>query len=185
LPRAGLGLKTTSRRVRAKFQHSGSGVGILPRIQESDVIDNNIKFASAADDLMPAPIDPSWIQEGSPVARIKFMSGSSDGMANTYIWDCTAGRFNWKYGFDETACILEGSIVVKDEKGVSHSLKAGDTMFFPSGSNADWIVPQYVRKVAILRNPLSPRVVLIARIYNKLRRMISRDDSKGGNPATF
>lgn len=149
------------------------------------MIDNHIKFACAADDLSPAPIDPSWIQEGNPVARIKFMSGSSDGMANTYIWDCTAGRFNWKYAFDETACLLQGAIIVKDEKGVAHSLKAGDTMFFPAGSNADWIVADYVRKVAILRNPLSPRLVLIARIYSKLKRMISRDNSNGGNPASF
>jgi uncharacterized cupin superfamily protein len=149
------------------------------------VIDTHIKFASAADDLSPAPIDPSWIQEGNPMARIKLMSGSSDGLANTYIWDCTAGRFNWKYGFDETACILEGSIIVTDQKGVSHMLKTGDTMFFPAGSNADWIVTEYVRKVAILRNPLSPKLVLIARIYSKLQRLISRDNSHGGSPAAF
>ncbi len=141
-----------------------------------------IKFASAADDLNLQPIDPSWILEGTPVARVKFMSGSSDGLSNTYIWDCTAGRFNWKYSFDETACILEGSVVVKDERGVPHTLKVGDTMFFPAGSNADWTVDAYVRKVAILRYPMSPPLVLIARIYNRLARLMGLG---GGGSATF
>jgi len=149
------------------------------------VIDTEIKFAPASDDLTAAPIDPSWIQEGNPVARIKLLSGSSDGMAKTYIWDCTAGRFNWKYTYDETACLVQGSIIVKDEKGVEHSLKAGDTMFFPAGSNADWIVTEYVRKVAILRNPLSPRLVLISRILSKLKRAIACEKSVGEDAATF
>ena len=89
------------------------------------VIEKQIKFESARDDLSPAPIDPSWIRAGNPVARIKFMFGSSDGTANTYIWDCTAGEFTWQYAFDETACVLEGSVVVKDERGVSHTVRGG------------------------------------------------------------
>lgn len=149
------------------------------------MVQKKIKFESAQEDLSPQPIDASWILEGNPIARIKFMSGSSDGMANTYIWDCTAGRFNWHYFFDETACILKGSVIVKDEDGMPRTLQTGDTMFFPSGSTAHWTVTEYVRKVAILRYPMSPRLLLLARIYNKLGRLIRRDASKAGTAAGF
>ena len=144
------------------------------------MIEYGIKFESASDDLSPAPIDASWILEGAPIARRKLMSGSSDGMANTYIWDCTAGQFNWKYSCDETACVLDGSVVVKDERGLPHTLRAGDTMFFPAGSNAHWTVEKYVRKVAIMRNPISRPAALMFRIYFKLKRLIWRTGANTG-----
>jgi uncharacterized cupin superfamily protein len=149
------------------------------------VIEKKIKFESARDDLSPAPIDPSWIRAGNPVARIKFMSGSSDGTANTYIWDCTAGEFTWQYVFDETACVLAGSVVVKDERGVSHTVQAGETMFFPAGSSAEWTVKEYVRKVAILRHPMPTSVMLISKTLNKLKRLIGRGKSNTDGGATF
>jgi uncharacterized cupin superfamily protein len=149
------------------------------------VIEKQIKFESARDDLSPAPIDPSWIREGHPLAREKYMSGSSDGTTNTYIWDCTAGRFNWHYIFDETACILDGSVVVKDERGVPRTMRVGDTMFFPTGSSAEWTVNEYVRKVAVLRHPLSPPVVLLSRIVNRLNRLIRRGRSAPKAAAEF
>jgi uncharacterized cupin superfamily protein len=119
---------------------------------------------------------------GNPVARIKLMSGSSDGTTHTVIWDCTAGQFEWKYWCDETACVLHGSVIVTDAQGVPHTLSAGDTMFFPAGSKAHWTVDHYVRKVAVLRQPLSPGVVLIARLHNKFRRLMGRGNSNGGMP---
>jgi uncharacterized cupin superfamily protein len=149
------------------------------------VIEKQIKFESARDDLSPAPIDPSWIRAGNPVARIKFMSGSSDGTANTYIWDCTAGRFKWHYMFDETACILDGSVVVKNEQGVPRTMRVGDTMFFPAGSSTEWTVEEYVRKVAVLRHPLSTPVVLLSRIVNRLNRLIRRGKSATSAAAEF
>ena len=141
------------------------------------MIDTHIKFASAADDLSPAPIDPSWIQEGNPVARIKFMSGSSDGMANTYIWDCTAGRFNWFYDIDETVYLIEGSVIIKDHAGGVSQVKAGETIFFPTGSSAEWTVPNYVRKFAILRAPLPRQVQFAKRVYHFLKRLAGRGNS--------
>jgi uncharacterized cupin superfamily protein len=113
------------------------------------------------------------------------MSGSSDSTSNTYIWDCTAGKFNWKYSFDETACVLHGSVIVKDEQGVAHTLNAGDTMFFPAGSNADWHVPIYVRKVAFLRYPMASPLVLIYRIHNKLKRILRGDKAGSSTSVGF
>ena len=49
--------------------------------------------------LEPSPINRDWILEGDPRARAILLSRSADGTASTFIWDCTAGRFNWYYAW--------------------------------------------------------------------------------------
>jgi uncharacterized cupin superfamily protein len=121
--------------------------------------------------LNAAPIVPAWVLDGSPAARGKLLSSSTDGMASTYMWDCTAGRFNWFYDIDETICLLEGSVVLTDSAGVSLLVRAGDTFLFPAGSRFEWTVPSYVRKVAFLHVPMSRKMQLLRRIYKALRRL--------------
>ena len=65
--------------------------------------------------LKSSPINPAWILEGRPVARNVVLSTSDDTTACTILWDCTAGKFNWHYDFDETVHIVEGSVVVRSE----------------------------------------------------------------------
>jgi uncharacterized cupin superfamily protein len=131
--------------------------------------------------LSPSPIHPNWILEGNPLARNKVLSCSSDGNASTWLWDCSAGRFNWFYDIDETVYIIEGSVMIKDaDHGVRH-VNAGDTIYFPAGSTAEWTVPRYVRKVAFLRGPL-PRPLQIARRgYRSLKRLIGWHREVAGN----
>jgi uncharacterized cupin superfamily protein len=74
--------------------------------------------------LEPSPINRDWILEGDPRARAVLLSSSADGTASTFIWDCTAGRFNWYYGVDETIYVLEGGMTIKDAGG-THHLNAG------------------------------------------------------------
>jgi len=93
-----------------------------------------------------SPINPSWILEGAPIARVALLSRSADGTASTYYWDCTAGRFNWYYSFDETLHILEGSVTLKSPSGESRLVVAGDTVFFPAGAQAEWTVDKYIIK---------------------------------------
>ena len=57
--------------------------------------------------LTPRPIEPSWIIEGNPVAQSCVLSQSADGLATTIVWECSEGRFNWNYDFDETILILQ------------------------------------------------------------------------------
>ncbi len=148
------------------------------------MVETDIKFEPSQGEMLPAPIAASWILEGSPTARTKFLSGSSDGTSNTYIWDCTAGRFRWRYNCDETLYVLEGLAFVKDAQGIAHNLDPGMTVFFPAGSSAEWTVPQYVRKFAILRVPLPGHLALVNRAYSKLKRMIWRD-ARGDGPVMF
>lgn len=140
-------------------------------ILEQSLAPDSAQYKANRHRLNSAPIVPAWILEGSPAARGKLLSGSTDDKASTYMWDCTAGRFNWFYDSDETICLLEGSAIFTDSAGVRHFARAGDTFFFPAGSRFEWTVPSYVRKIAFFHIPMSRKMQLLQRIYNVLTRL--------------
>lgn len=130
------------------------------------------------------PVNPAWVLEGNPVARIEHLSSSADGTASTYFWDCTAGRFNWFYTFDETLHILEGSMTLKFPDGRSQYVSAGDIVFFPNGSRAEWIVDEYVRKLAFCRTAL-PGFLVGARDALRRVKRFGRPAASGGAGGMF
>src|SRR6202790_2655769 len=128
-----------------------------------------VTFGSAA-------INPGWILEGNPEARNKFLFSSADGTATTWLWDCTAGKFNWFYDIDETVSLIEGSLIIKDHAGGVSHVKTGESIFFPAGSSAEGPVPKHVHKFAILRTPLPRQVQFAQRVYHSLKRLRGRGD---------
>jgi uncharacterized protein len=133
-----------------------------------------IKFANSGIVLSPAPINPAWILAGAPVTRAQQIYRSRDGAADTFIWECTAGRFNWFYSVDETVFLIEGSVIVRDEAGIYNHLQAGSTMFFPAGSRAEWTVHKYARKIAFCRVPLTRKLIAARYMYRGFKRLIGR-----------
>ena len=140
-----------------------------------------ITFGTSQVDLGPAPIRSDWILEGSPVTRNKLLSGSTDGTANTYIWDCTTGRFNWFYDIDETVYVLEGSVSVRDHNGITRTLVPGDTAYFPAGSSAEWTVDRYVRKLAFCRTPVPGYLTFARQMVRRLKRAIGGPAKEAGS----
>src|SRR5216684_3397890 len=148
-------------------------------------VETTITRGTDAPKFVPSPIRTTWILAGKPVARVALLSSSADGTASTYCWDCTAGRFNWYYSFDETLHVLEGSVTLKDPAGTSRLVAAGDTIFFPAGSRAEWTVDRYIRKLAFCRTPL-PRYIILARsIARWIKRRGRGGAGKGDAPGTF
>jgi uncharacterized protein len=127
--------------------------------------------------LQADPIPQEWILEGNPTARRRRLVGSSDNMASTHMWDCTAGRFNWYYPADEVIYVVEGSVVVEDAAGVRRRLGAGDTYLFPAGSHYHWTVSHYIRKIAFLHTPISRKMRLAKGIYDFLMSPFKRKQS--------
>jgi uncharacterized protein len=123
--------------------------------------------------LKSSPINPAWILEGRPVARNVVLSTSDDTTACTILWDCTAGKFNWHYDFDETVHIVEGSVVVRSEGSPPKRLVAGDVAFFPVGTTAHWHVEDYVRKVAFCRRVLPRQAVPFIRVLRRLKALLT------------
>ncbi len=122
-------------------------------------------------ELQPAPIEPSWILSGNPVARVAEHSRSPDEAAQTAVWDCTAGTFRWYFHWDETVIILEGEVHVTSEDGVESVLKAGDIGYFAGGTWATWRIDNYLKKVAFLRKPFPAPIAMAYRLKNVLKAM--------------
>ncbi len=123
--------------------------------------------------LDPAPIEPTWVIAGQPLARAKLHSTSADAFSSTTIWDCTAGAFRWHFVWDETVHIIEGAVTVTDETGKVTKLSAGDVAYFAAGSWATWEISSYVKKIAFCRRafpaPMVTALSLKARLASLLR----------------
>jgi hypothetical protein len=69
-------------------------------------------------------------------------------------------------------------------------LGVGDTVFFPSGSSAEWIVEKHVTKIAFCRKPL-PRYFEAARLgYRAIKRaaklvLLRREKETDSVPSMF
>jgi uncharacterized cupin superfamily protein len=120
-------------------------------------------------EMQPAPIEPTWVLEGSPQARIAHHSRAEDESGLTGVWDCTAGSFRWFFAWDETVVILEGEVLVKSDDGIERLLRTGDIGYFKGGTWATWTVESYVRKVAFLRRPAPAPLAFVYRLRNRLR----------------
>jgi uncharacterized protein len=142
-------------------------------------VTTSIRSGSDLGEWTHCPIQKHWVLEGAPVARIQLLSESADGTASTWFWDCTAGRFNWFYSFDETLHILEGGFTLKDLlSGTARRVVAGDIVYFPKGAQAEWTVEKYVRKLAFCRSAM-PAYLVSARNVARRVKSIIRGDSRG------
>jgi uncharacterized protein len=124
---------------------------------------------------VPAPFAAGDIISGDPRARSVNMFASADGELDCGVWDCTAGRFRIKYRSDELVHILEGEVTVL-VGNTSRVLAAGDVAYFPAGTEAEWDIPTYVRKLWIYRTP--PSRSLIARLAAKVLGALPRAGSQ-------
>jgi uncharacterized protein len=122
--------------------------------------------------LTPRPIEPSWIIEGNPEAKWNVLSKSADGLASTMVWECSEGKFNWFYDFDETVLILEGSIVVESDTMPPTRYGPGDVIFFRDGAHARWHVEGRVKKLAFCRKTQPVLVGFALRVFSKLKRTL-------------
>jgi uncharacterized protein len=128
-----------------------------------------IKVFTQDVELMSAPIPAEWVISGSPKARNAVLARSADRTALTMLWDCSAGRFRWRYDQDETIHIIEGSATLRLDDGRVEELRPGVVVFFPAGRTAVWEVHSYVRKLAVFREPVPLTLALVVRSWAKLR----------------
>jgi uncharacterized protein len=126
--------------------------------------------AAASANLDPAPITPSWVLTGSPVARAKLLATSHDKTSYIVAWECTTGEFNWHYAEDEAVYIISGEVFITTVNGVERRLCKGDMAFFPAGSSCTWRVTECVRKVAFLRKDMPQLLSLSVRLWHRLLR---------------
>jgi hypothetical protein len=78
------------------------------------------------------------------------------------LWECTAGRFTWRYNVDETIFFLEGEVLISVDGQAPIRYGAGDSIHFSRGAVATWTIETFIRKVAFNRSVL-PRPFILAR----------------------
>ncbi|MET0197661.1 DUF861 domain-containing protein [Rhodococcus sp. RS1C4] len=133
--------------------------------------------------LQDSPIDPDWILEGEPRARVAEWSRSIDGTTTTNVWDCTAGRFRWYFSVDEIVHIMDGSVTVSSDDHPERTLVAGDAALFRAGTWSEWHVQDYVRKHAILRQHLPGSLLLALKFAGNVRGALRRAKGLGRSAA--
>jgi uncharacterized protein len=124
-------------------------------------------------DYKPGSINPDWIVSGDPQTRSAPLVATPDGYSSANFWDCTAGKFNWHYMWDETVLILGGEVRITDSDGNSSVLRAGDVAYFPAGSSFFWEVDRYVRKIAFHRKPAPTLRRFLSRYRERLAMVAS------------
>ena len=142
----------------------------------------DIPVFSSSLELSDAPIDASWVLEGDPRARNRVLWNSSDKTGFCMLWDCTAGKFNWIYNFDEVVHVIEGGVTVTGPDGVAKRLGPGDVALFPQGVTMHWHVENYVRKVAWCQHQLPETVALPIRAWRRLKALVARPASAATAP---
>jgi uncharacterized cupin superfamily protein len=133
---------------------------------------------------VPTSINPSWILTGSPQHRVKQLARSADRGSYSVAWDCTAGLFNWHYTQEETLVVLTGEAFIRVNDASETRIGPGDVVFFPAGSSAVWRVPEYIRKVAFMREPIPPPLRFGVRAVNAFFRRVRTylNPSRGQRP---
>ena len=107
----------------------------------------------SAVNLANFPIAKEQITEGNPVAKIWIHAQSADLKVTQGVWDCTAGKFNWDFTWDEFVMVLEGEVTITPEGRQPFTLRAGDFCHFPLGLKTKWHVPKYVKKTFVIQTP--------------------------------
>jgi uncharacterized cupin superfamily protein len=83
------------------------------------------------------------------------------------LWECGAANFNWHYRKEELLIILSGEAFIADKNGGERHLGPSDVAFMPAGSVFTWRIPDHVRKIAILKTPISPPIAFVLKAWIK------------------
>jgi len=152
-----------------------------PRKRNMTRADTGISYAPEPTALAPAPINPDWIEGGNPSASAALLAQSADGATSAFIWECSPGKFTWRYSNDETVHFLDGSVIISCDGMPPRRFRRGDTIHFPKGSQATWVIEKRIRKVAFCRSVLPEPLPRLERLLRRVLRWLRA--RRSGEPA--
>lgn len=82
------------------------------------------------------------ILEGSPQQSGRIDYGSLSTPIIVGIWECTRGKFEITYAYNEMATVLEGSMTITERGGKPVTYGPGDTHFAVKGDHAVWEITE-------------------------------------------
>jgi len=96
--------------------------------------------------LEPMPLDEEDILEGNPRAKGEILFSSADKKFYMGVWECTKGKFLYKYDDDEACYILQGEAIIRSDSGVV-AVRKGDFVFFRKGLETMWQIKKKIKKL--------------------------------------
>lgn len=106
----------------------------------------------------------SWIIGDPPDTANLLMAGG------TGLWSCTPAHFHWHYECQETIFIFSGCARIRDvADGIWHSVGPGDSVVFPAGAVAEWVITDTIVKFFVMGRPSIAQILVmkIKRILDK------------------
>lgn len=110
----------------------------------------------ASSSLAPADQLQDWGRVGDPISQPacslrgdKLATGGPD----IGIWECSPGRYRRQILSAESMHILSGEARFTPDDGAPITLKAGDVVFFPTGTVGDWDIRSTLRKMYVVFDP--------------------------------
>ena len=100
---------------------------------------------NSLDAALPTPVPVPTAVAGEPAASLHAVF--DDGQHQFGTWTCTPGEFLSDHrGYVEYSQILAGKAELVGDDGVTHTLQAGDSVFFPDGWTGRWRITETVKK---------------------------------------
>ena len=90
---------------------------------------------------------PKDVVAGHPVTRLQNYFSDATGQFFSGIWESTVGKWRVSYSEHEFCAILEGKVVLTDERGKAESFGKGDSFVIPSGFAGTWETVEPVKKL--------------------------------------
>ena len=112
-------------------------------------------------------IPAAWLITGETRTRSRLLGKTKDRLSYAIYWECGAAHFNWHYNDDEFIIILSGGVFVTDKHGRERYYGPSDFAFFPAASQANWRVPDHIKKIAVIKRSVNP-VTLMLKVGKKL-----------------
>ena len=105
--------------------------------------------------LVDMPVEPS----GEIASIGGLLVQTPDRRLTGGLWECQAGRFDWKMDGDEIAYLFEGSIRITTEEGDTCQIGPGDIAYFPEIMQATWEILEPIKMFFVVRtsDPFPPK----------------------------
>ncbi|MFF3069776.1 cupin domain-containing protein [Kitasatospora sp. NPDC057936] len=103
-------------------------------------------------DLIPEPLDPAQIVEGTPEVTGKVLHESADGRQLRGIWQITPGVVTDTEA-DEMFVVLSGRATIEVDGGPTLHVGPGDCAVLREGDRTTWTVHETLRKAYAITLP--------------------------------
>ncbi|MBI1216252.1 MAG: DUF861 domain-containing protein [Alphaproteobacteria bacterium] len=105
-----------------------------------------------------APLEaPEWehveaekVISGQPKSAYKLLYSDPSGRFHSGLYECTPGKWHVSYSEDEFCTLLEGHVVLTNDKGKAQEFSAPDSFLIPSGFSGTWEATTPVRKIFVV-----------------------------------